>query len=689
MEYNYIWLPKDRYPDRQEIYFGMDAPNEEKNKYKYTVAAFRKKYIFEKPLKSLNLNVGADVTFCLWINGKCIGNGPVSAGGDFLASAPLDWTYYNSYELDVDGETELDFYVLVRMRPHSYPEFSQGRGMFLLYAEGSDSEGKKVSFTTDETWLCRLDSRYFAKCCFDGTIPCDSWTNAERVSYPVTPEKSSLPPLEYVKIYPLGEKKTILKKGEKAVFDFDRIYSAHVCITVSNACKISLNTYETEDNDGGFPLTFAEKTSFRTISFYSVGGVRITLEDDFGNNETEIELSLDYSRFPVSYCGKTVTSDEGLNRAFDVCRHTLEICRQTIHLDSPSHQELLACTGDYYIEMMMTLFTYGDFRLAREDIIRTARWLRQNDGRMFHTSYSLIWVQMMKQYYMFTADKDTVLQCFESLKILLGRFETYIGEKGVIENPPDYMFVDWVSLEGYSMHHPPKALGGAVLNAFYYKALTDAVSLGEMVFASDAENSEYTEKWKKEADSLKSAFNRCFYDEEKKMYTDGLTDKEKNVSFWLPENIKEKHFSRYPQALASLYDLCRPEDKARLAEIAADESTSMHLVQPYFMHFVLEAVCDAGLENKYAMKILRKWIPLADDCPKGLQEGWILPEEGYGFDHSHAWGGTFAYHLPKILTGLKITEPGMKKYTISPNSLGLDSFTVTFNTPEGEVTVKG
>ena len=84
-----------------------------------------------------------------------------------------------------------------------------------------------------------------------------------------------------------------------------------------------------------------------------------------------------------------------LNKVYEVCKWTLQICRQTLHLDSPKHQEPLACTGDYYIESLMTAFTFGDMRLAAFDVLRTADWLKENKGVMFHTSYSLIWVQML------------------------------------------------------------------------------------------------------------------------------------------------------------------------------------------------------------------------------------------------------------------------------------------------------
>jgi hypothetical protein len=74
------------------------------------------------------------------------------------------------------------------------------------------------------------------------------------------------------------------------------------------------------------------------------------------------------------------------------------------------------------------------------------------------------------------------------------------------------------------------------------------------------------------------------------------------------------------------------------------------------------------------------------ECPLGLVEGFVTPEPGYGFDHSHAWGGTPLYSLPKALLGLEILSPGMKALALSPSLLGLNHAHTELLTPYGKVT---
>ena len=85
---------------------------------------------------------------------------------------------------------------------------------------------------------------------------------------------------------------------------------------------------------------------------------------------------------------------------------------------------------------------------------------------------------------------------------------------------------------------------------------------------------------------------------------------------------------------------------------------------------------------------MSRWIHPTRECPKGLVEGFIAPEPGYGFDHSHAWGGTPLYSLPKALMGFEIRKPGMTEIALAPSLLGLGYAKVEVLTPYGPVTVE-
>lgn len=669
----WIWIDPVQYPDVQF----SEQYNTWPKTMKDCVADFRKTICFNKPLKQVTLYVSGDAVFRLWVNGAFVGQGPASAGGDFLMGDGLPWTYANKYVLNPQTD-ELSFYAEVRLQPQQMTDITGGHGDFYLCGMAEFADGSSEWFGTDETWEARLDGRFVQPYVYDAAVEPDAWQQAVCVSDRRELKLAPIPPLCYETVLPDSENQKIcLKPGESISIEFDKIYSAHIALRADRPCHVKVTCYETASlrvlNE---EITLIDTHEYRSLYMKSIGTMEISVLDADG--EVCLEPYLYFSHYPITAEGHMITSDKDLDLLYDVCKWTLKICRQTLHLDSPKHQEFLACSGDYFIETMMTAFTYGDMKLAALDVRRTAQWLEFNKGRMFHTTYSLIWVQWLEFVFQHTGETELLEDCHEALNSLFECFLKYVGERGVIENPPDYMFVDWVVLEGYSMHHPPKCLGQTVLNAFYYKALTDAAVIARRMGWKEAA------LWQERADALHDRFHPCFYDEEQKMYIDGLSDP-RGDSDWQPANPPLKHFSRYANTLAALYGLCPPEEAARLVRLAADEQSGLPPVQPYFMHFVLQAVCKAGLTEEFGLTLFEKWKPLVLSCSKGLQEGWLAPEPTYSFDHSHAWGGTPAYHMPYMLTGFKMLEPGFKKISLSPQLFGLEYADVSFPTPYGMV----
>lgn len=92
------------------------------------------------------------------------------------------------------------------------------------------------------------------------------------------------------------------------------------------------------------------------------------------------------------------------------------------------------------------------------------------------------------------------------------KIKVFGGGGGVIEAPPDFMFVDWTVIDGYTMHHPPKALGQTVLNAFYYEALNRAAEIYDFL-----DNFEKAENCRIKAKQFYIDFNREFYDKNKQL----------------------------------------------------------------------------------------------------------------------------------------------------------------------------
>lgn len=679
----WIWLPANKYPDEQATVYSGFCDKTDGN---YTVAEFEKIYQFDKKVSKIKLIVSGDTEFRLMCNGSSVATGPAYAGGDFLDKYTVRNDYYAmKTEIALDTST-VSFFARVKMMPTRICEYSKGHGGFMLSALVQFEDGSETTVTTDSGWLVRKNRAYKEPCCYDTRYVVDEYTYAEEIKDIWNIKIAPIAVRKEEKIKPDGNKILINPYDEKEVVLFlDRIYAGFVNVIAKTKGNLFVDiTCRELEEEGTFEkFVFSEDDEYTGFHLHSAGNIVVKLRSD-SDTMSEIEINLISTFYPADNVGKVMTDDTALNDVLDVCRHTLKICRQLHHLDSPKHCEPLACTGDYYIETLMTLFSFGDMSLSEFDVKRTAIMLENNNGRIFHTTYSLIWVKMLYDVYMFTGNKKNLYECEKALKLLLSRFQGYIGENGLIENPPDYMFVDWIFVDGISMHHPPKALGQTCLNMFYYGALDTAEKIFEEI-------SEY--KLAKECENkktvLKKAINSMLFDEEKGMYFEGLNTEtpDELIGNYMPRNVDKRYYMKHSNILAVCFGVCE-EDKAEsiLKKIMSDECPGD--VQPYFLHYLLEAVFKTGLQERYTFTILEKWKKPVSNCKKGLVEGFLKPEPTYSFDHSHAWGGTPLYSLPKALLGLEIVKPGLAEINLNPSLLGLQKAMIELPTKYGFITCR-
>ena len=478
----WIWLNREKYPDFQNTkYAGLAGDGD----YQYAVAEFKREYKFDKKVEFVKIRFSGDAEFRLYFGDAIIATGPVSVGGDFLGNdMPRGAHYASMMTLPVDSDT-FSFFAQVKLKPVAICEYSKGHGGFMLTGWVTFDDGTETVITTDSTWQARLNRSYLGPHrglpdAFDSRILPEEYADAEVIPNIWHCEDAEIPVRTEERITPDGVPlKLAAGESKEFILELDRIYAGFIELHVQTRgiLNVRMNALErVGDGDYEEKCIFDRDSVYRGFQLYSVGGLVIKAENT-SDSEALITPVVISTCYPVETEAKTTTSDKELNDVLDVCAHTLKYCRQMIHLDSPKHCEPLACTGDYYIESLMTLFSFGDMRLAEFDVKRTAELLRNNGGRMFHTTYSLNWVQILYDVYLHAGRRALLDECRDALVMLLDLFETYVGDNGLIETPPDYMFIDWIFIGDISLHHPPKALGQTCLNMYYYGALGTAAKI--------------------------------------------------------------------------------------------------------------------------------------------------------------------------------------------------------------------
>ncbi|MBQ7638325.1 MAG: hypothetical protein IJS90_05460 [Clostridia bacterium] len=687
----WIWLPEDEYPERRKTGLSCLCAGD-KN---YTVALFKREYDFKnREIEKISLVVSGDTAFLLFADEKPFLRGPASVGGDFLYNDVLRPEFYafekELAQSDCTGlkDGKITFSALVRMGSVRICEYSRGEGGFMLIGRVHFADGGEELIASDETWEARLLADYTSEYRYDGSVAQEREVRPQKKTPPVKTLIAPIPPCDEHSL-PLENGGIIALQNEsiaEKTFALNKTYACYLNAHVKTVSPVKV-TVEGGEISGEtcwrYELDFTRDASYYGMELQSAGEIRVKAQSS-ENKPCEVRVELMASHYPVKELARTKTSDKALNLVLEVCAHSLKYCRQTHHLDSPKHCEPLACTGDYYIETLMTAFTFGDMRLAEFDIHRTANLLRQHDGEMFHTSYSLIWVQMLRDVYRLTGKKELLEQNLDALRLLLKRFSGYVGENGLIETPPNYMFIDWLNPDGINLHHPPKALGQTCMCMFYYGALKTA----EKIYSEIGDTRTAAVCASKSA-ALHRAIYENLWDKNRQLFFEGLNTPTKAslIGEWMPENVNKRYYRLHANVLAAYFEFFETEkNQALLRRIIFNEALGE--AQPYFQHFLLDAVNRNGLREEYTLKLLNQWKAPVMSCPKGLPEGFFKPDPGYSFDRSHAWAGTPAYALPLALTGLKMIEPGYKKISLDPSSLGLKEASAEIPTPYGKIRIR-
>ena len=634
---------------------------------------FRKEVTLADNPKTVSAWLTADIKYRLYINGRLVSRGPVDMGQDYAGGNTHRW-FYDSRDLTPffrKGKNVIAAEVF-RKWPIGFTT-SRGQPGLLFEAELTLPGGEKSVVKSDATWRATAAQSDFnwQGAAFDDT----RWAPAKEVPNvwePLVP--SEIPALmearyPVLRIEGLPENKILEKDGSFKVV-FDRVLSGYPFLNIKGGqgATVTVKAHRS--------VTFKPEGSVAVLEFPFMDEIAPAYTVEFKNVTGPVEI-LDagaiFTSQPLAYRGAFECSDASLNRLWDVSRWAVQICLQTHHLDSPNHQEPISDPGDYLIEAMVNHYAFAQPSLTRQDIRKFAWLLKDEHYHNFHTSYSIGWLQMLLDYYDYTGDQALVTEMTPYVHELLDTYATWRGTNGILSEAPNYMFMDWVKIAGISCHHPPAVIGQGYLTAFYYHGLEMGVRVAQM-----AGDTARVAQYQKLRGEISAAFNRELWVVEKGLYRDGKPFQTSvKPGKWLPADTAIETFSPHVNLLATLYDLAPRERQAGIVEkVMAEKPLN---TQPWFMHWVFQALDHADRFNQYAPEQLQRWQVLPDT--QSFREMWN------GGDTSHGWCSTPLVQMSARILGVTPATPGFKTITVRPLPCGLSWARGTVPTPQGEVRV--
>jgi len=451
---------------------------------------------------------------------------------------------------------------------------------------------------------------------------------------------------------------------------FDRVLSAYPTLTVEGGAGATVKIQAHRN------YSFKLRGGRETLEFPFMDEIAPAYTVELKNVTAPLKIeSADaiFTSQPVEYRGEFTCSDEQLNRIWNASRWAVQINLQTHHLDSPNHQEPIGDPGDYLIESMVNHYAFAQPWLTRQDVRKFAWLLKDENYHNFHTSYSISWLQMLMDYYDYTGDKSLVEEMSPYVHELLDTYTSWRGTNGLISEAPNYMFMDWVTISGFNCHHPPAVIGQGYLTAFYYHGLEMASRVAGLTG-----DTERVEKYKKLRGEIAAAFNRELWVTDKGLYRDGKPFQTSvKPGRRLPADKDIETFSPHVNLLAVLYDLAPKEKQAAIVEkVLAEKPLN---TQPWFMHWVFQAIDHAGLFDQYGTPQMRRW--------QIVQETQSFREMWNSGDLSHGWCSTPLVQMSQRILGVEPASPGFKTMAIRPHVCDLTWAKGKVPTPHGDVAV--
>ncbi|MCK4401382.1 family 78 glycoside hydrolase catalytic domain [bacterium] len=431
--------------------------------------------------------------------------------------------------------------------------------------------------------------------------------------------------------------------------------------------------------------------------FQRISGRYIHLSCRKGKNIKIKGIGINSVGYPVREIGKFASSDNLLNKIFEVSEHTLKLLMQYSFLDCMIREEG-NCNGNTFNYMSRgAAYAFGDYKLAKRAfrlVIQTqdkTGWfngLGATSPNSHSDAQPLYWIIWLKDFYFLSGDILFVKKAYEKITDYLRYLSKMINLHGLI----DCKNRCWLARQGhiwfgdtaiYGNHNNSDFYEGEILghNILYYAALNSVVFLAEELgFKDDAQF------YKKRADRVKKSCNERFWDSSKNLYID-----------WRKGDEMASTGSQ-PILIAALYfDICDEDKAEKVLKYLLDLGDSKEKFENYqlgfgFYYYYFEVLFRYGKED-IALDLMRayygRWLELGGTT---FAEHFLLSQyknkDCLEQEYETSPLGTSAYpHFYSNILGIKPLEPGFKEVLFEPHPGDLKSAKGKVHTPQGEIDV--
>lgn len=385
------------------------------------------------------------------------------------------------------------------------------------------------------------------------------------------------------------------------------------------------------------------------------------------------DVALLYEYLPVAHRGTFKSSDDELNRIWDVAQRTLELNTREFFIDGVKRDHWV-WSGDAVQTYLMNYYTFFDSATVK----RTTWALRGADPVDMHINtildYSLYWFIGIRDYYQYTGDADFVKSIYPRMATLMDFVLARRNAHGMLEGlPGDWVFVDWADM--------PKDGELAVIQLLFARSL-EAMADCAALAHDDAKAATYRQL----AADLKTKIMAAFWDPQRQLFIHGRKDGKPNPLV-----------TRHPNMFALMFGYLDDAQAAAVRRNVLTSATVPKITTPYMRFYELAALAESGQQRYVTGQLKDYWGGMLRAGATCFWEQYDPKVEGaaryamygkpFGMSLCHAWGASPLYLLGKYYLGVTPTQPGYAAYVVEPDLGGLKWIDGTVPTPHGDIAV--
>ncbi|WP_158289318.1 alpha-L-rhamnosidase C-terminal domain-containing protein [Paenibacillus flagellatus] len=383
--------------------------------------------------------------------------------------------------------------------------------------------------------------------------------------------------------------------------------------------------------------------------------------------------------YPSPPIGRFRCADESLNRIFEMCRRTAQLCSDDTFVDCPTYEQAF-WVGDAYVMAAVQNTLAGAEPLVRRSLRLAGSSMRRSPVVESHvpsgwpnvlSTWSLLWAIACEEHYRHTGDRSFAEELYP---LLIGQVRFFrdecTDEATALIRSPFWNLIDWAPMD------VPDGVVSTPMNVLFAESCRRTASLAD-VLGRERE----AEELRRLSASIVACINAHLWSEERQAFADCMRE---------PGRLSPV-FSEQTNLLCYLYEACRPERRSVLAgyvrEAPADFVRSS---TPFMRYFKLQAMEKAGLYVDLLREVRQAWGYMLEQgsttCWEDMPGRWApgYPTRSY----CHGWSVGPAHMLPKIALGIAPASAGWSRVRIAPQPVHLPWCEGKLHTPHGDVSVR-